>query len=413
MTTTSATDAGLSFPLQREDPLAPPPAYFAIQHDQRLAQATLWSGKQIWLVTGYDEARFVLSDARFSADSGRPDFPVIRPSAAAINKPPGNYRQSFFRMDAPEHARLRKMLTREFIVRKAEALRPSLLAHAHTLVDAFTAPGRTTADLVHELALPMPLKLICDMLGVPDDERQTFGERANTYINAAMSASSTAEAGQTATFELMTFIDDLVGRRLGEPSRDDILSRLIDDYVVPGELTREDAVTTALLLLIAGHETTGNQIATSVAALMRHRDQWDLLCAQPDLIPSAVEELLRYLSVVHNTTMRVAVEDVEVGGALIRAGDAVLALLSAANRDETHFDRPDVLDVTRHRRDHIAFGFGPHQCLGQPLARAEIHVALAVLTERLQHLRLAVPFDELRFNFASAVHGVAELPVTW
>ena len=413
MSLASPNTAQPTFPPLREDPLAPPQVYARIRAGAGLEKITLWNGKEMWLVPGYHDARTVLADSRFSADSTRPDFPVVRPSAVAFQTPPGKYRQAFFRMDAPEHTRLRKMLTRDFIVRKADALRPSLLAHANELVDTFTADGRTDAELVAQLALPMPLKLICDMLGVPDGDRELFGERANAYINSAMNSGATAESGQAAQAQLMLYIDDLVTRRRAEGGGDDILGRLIADYLVSGELTHEDAVTTAMLLLIAGHETTANQIATSVAALIRFRDQWDLLVERPELIVSATEELLRYLSVVHITTMRVATEDVRVGNTLIRAGEAVLALLSAANRDDRHFERADELDITRHRRDHIAFGFGQHQCLGQPLARAEIHVALSVLTQRLPQLRLAVPFDDLQFRVQAAVHGVDALPVRW
>jgi cytochrome P450/ferredoxin len=210
------------------------------------------------------------------------------------------------------------------------------------------------------------------------------------------------------------FLDKLYGEKMEDlGSSSDLISRLITSQVLPGHMTREEAVAMIDLILIAGHETTSNMIALGTLSLLMHPEQKDQLVADPALVNRAAEEMLRFHSILHFKGERVALEDVEVGGQLIRKGEAVLALVSAANRDPSEFPEPDKFDVHRDARQHIAFGFGVHQCLGQPLARVELQSVFTVLFQRMPSLKLAVPVKELEFNSNAAVYGVKALPVTW
>jgi cytochrome P450 len=210
----------------------------------------------------------------------------------------------------------------------------------------------------------------------------------------------------------MAYLDALVDRKAAEPG-DDIISRLYADFVVPGLLDRHDLVDLARQLLIAGHESTASMISLGVLVLLEHPDQLAELQADPSLVPGAVEELLRFLTIAQLLVGRVATADVRVGGELIRTGEGVRALLNSANRDKRAFDDPDTFNIHRNARHHVAFGFGIHQCLGQPYARVEMQVALETLFRRLPSLRLTVPLEEIPFKYGSAVHGVHSVPVTW
>ena len=260
------------------------------------------------------------------------------------------------------------------------------------------------ADLLSELALPLPSLITCQLLGVDYGDHDFFRDRS------VLLTQTFGEPGELerALDELTGYLSRLAERKRHKPD-DSIVSRLAGG----GELTIAEVAVMSMFLLIAGHETTANQITMSTLALLRNPEQLAVLRARPDLIEGAVEELLRYASIVHSGAPRVATEDVIVGGQLIGAGQGVLCVLDTANHDEQAFAAPDELDITREARSHVAFGFGVHQCLGQSLARVELQVALETQLRRLPDLRLAVPFEELRFNEVGAVYGVHELPVAW
>jgi cytochrome P450 len=264
--------------------------------------------------------------------------------------------------------------------------------------------GRTRADLVHDFALPLPSLVICLLLGVPYEDHAFFQECSRVLLRRD-SAPEDVDAAQK---RLADYLAALTETKRTAPD-DGILSRLAER----GELTTEEIGAMGRLLLIAGHETTANMTALSVLALLRNPAQLDHLRAHPESVPGAVEELLRYLTIVHSGLTRVAAEDVEVGGVTIRAGEGVVCMVSSANRDDAHFPGGDDLDLTRDARRHLAFGFGTHQCLGQPLARLELQIALATVLRRLPGLRLAVPFEDVPFRGEMLVYGLHELPVTW
>ena len=386
-------------------PFDPPPALRELHEQTRISRVKLWDGSTPWLVTGYEDQRSLLADPRVSADNKLPGYPQQSPGVKARRtKAP-----VFISMDDPEHARQRRMVTAAFSIRRVEALRPAVQRIVDGLLDAMLA-GPKPADLVQAFALPVPSLVICDLLGVPYADHDFFQSHSRILINR----DSTAEESLQATMELVDYLDGLLGEKLAHPA-DDLLSALTE-RIRAGELTQREAANMGMLLLVAGHETTANMIALGTLALLRHPDQLARVREEsedPKLIASAVEELLRYLNIVHSGRRRVALEDIEVGGTTVRAGEGIVLANDMGNRDADAFADPDRLDVGRNPRHHVAFGFGVHQCLGQPLARMELQVVYGTLYRRLPELRLAVGFDELNFKNDGLVYGVYELPVTW
>ena len=380
-------------------PFDPPPAYHQAQDEAPLTQVRPWDGSTAWLITRHQEIRDVLRDQRFSADAERPGFPFLSAGRAVLNSPV----PTFIRMDDPEHARLRRMLTADFIVKKMEALRPQIREIAEGLLDTMTQ-GRDRADLVTDFAFPLPSRVICLLLGVPYEDHDYFQKQSSILLSSV----ATVEEIKAARLDLHEYMKHLAQTKQ-QGDDDGIISRLVHQ----GELSPDEIAAMGMLLLIAGHETTANMTSLSILALLRDPAQMDRLRADPSLIPGAVEELLRYLTIVHTGLPRVATEDVEVGGRTIRAGDGVLCMINTANRDGRAFPDGDNLDVTRDARHHLAFGFGVHQCLGQPLARVELQIALDVLLNGLPELRLAVPFDQIPFRRDMVIYGVHSLPITW
>ncbi|MFJ8472660.1 cytochrome P450 [Kitasatospora sp. NPDC094011] len=403
MTTTPTAPAVPLLPAPHSGgcPFGPPPAYTGAAATASMTRAELPDGDLCWLVTGYDEVRTVLSDRRFSADVRHPAFPLL---VAGAREELVTDNPNFLRLDDPEHARQRRMVTGEFLVKRVEALRPEIQRIVDEALDRMTA-DRTTADLVADFALPVPSLVICLLLGVPYEDHDRFQGLSRTML----SQESTLEQLRQAQDEVLEYLTGLAARKRANPE-DDILSRL----AVRDDLTLEDVAGTGVLLLIAGHETTANMIALSTALLLEQPEQIARL-ADPAALPGAVEELLRLLTIVHTGLPRVAVEDVELGGVTVRAGEGVIAMLSTANRDEAVFGgadhrATDELDLGRDARRHLAFGFGVHQCLGQPLARAELQIALETLFRRLPGLRLT---GEREFRTESFIYGMRSLPVTW
>ncbi|GLY86615.1 cytochrome P450 [Actinoallomurus iriomotensis] len=391
-----------AYPMKRDCPFDPPPELGRIRAEDPVTRVRLWDGSQPWLITGYDDQRAVLRDRRFSADVRRPGYPHVTAGSRARRR----RSRTFISMDEPEHGRYRRMLTSTFMIKRVEALRPRIQGIVDELIDTMLA-GTPPVDLVSAFALPVPSLVICELLGVPYADHDFF-QRCS---RAMVSSRSTPEEAVTAGDELKEYLIRLLGRKADEPA-DDLLSRLVVEQAET--MTRSELADMGMLLLVAGHETTANMIALGTLTLLQHPDQLaELRDGDPVLIKSAVEELLRYLNIVHSGRRRVATEDVEVGGRLIRAGEGVIVATDAGNRDEKAFPDPDVLDLHREARHHVAFGYGVHQCLGQPLARVELQVVYGTLYRRVPTLRLAVPLEEIRFKHDMLVYGVHELPVSW
>jgi cytochrome P450 len=392
-----------AFPMKRECPFDPPPELSRIQAESPVSRVRLWDGSRPWLITGYDDVRRVLADRRFSAEVTRPGYPHVTAASAARRK----RSRSFISMDEPEHGTYRKMLTSTFMIKKMESLRPRIQAIVDGLIETML-DGTPPADLVTAFALPVPSLVICELLGVPYADHDFFQKCSRILV----STRSTVEQATGAADDLKAYLVELLGRKAAEPA-DDLLSRLVAEQA--RAMTRERLADMAMLLLVAGHETTANMIALGTLTLFEHPDQLAELRERqdPGLVASAVEELLRYLNIVHSGRRRVATEDVEVGGQLIRAGEGVVVATDAGNRDASAFADPDVLDIHRQARHHVAFGYGVHQCLGQPLARVELQVVYGTLYRRVPTLRPAVPLEKIRFKHDMLVYGVHELPVSW
>ncbi|MEU6172630.1 cytochrome P450 [Streptantibioticus parmotrematis] len=398
--TTAQPVTPLNFPSERGGcPFAPPPAYERAREEEPVSQVTLFDGTPCWMITRHADVKAVLRDQRFSADIRHPGFPFINASRRALVAG----QQTFIRLDDPEHARLRRMLTADFMIKKTEALRPRIQGIVDEFLDRMIENG-SPADLVTAFALPIPSLVICLLLGVDYADHTFFQERSRILLNNEAAVEDVGRARD----ELVDYLAELADRKRRDPD-DSIISRL----VARGELTEREVASTGMLLLVAGHETTANMTALSTLALLREPEQLTKLRAQPALLKGAVEELLRFLSIIQTGLPRVATEDITLGGQTIKAGDGVLCMLATANRDEDAFADADRLDVARESRRHVAFGFGVHQCLGQPLARVELQIALETLFRRLPTLRLAVPFEEIRYRDDMVVYGVHELPVAW
>nr|WP_229784306.1 cytochrome P450 [Pilimelia anulata] len=389
--------------MARGCPFSPPAEYGRLRAEEPVARVNLPNGEWAWAVSRHEDVRTVLADPRFSSDRTNPRFPMlVAGDRLDIDAP-----RPLISMDPPEHGPARRAVLGEFTVRRMQALEPRIQQIVDEAIDALLA-GPRPADLVRMVSLPVPSLVICELLGVPYADHEFFQQRTGRLINR----NSTPDERRTAFEDLQRYLDDLVAAKEADPG-DDLLGRQVRKRRADGTYDRPELVSLAFLLLVAGHETTANMISLGAVMLLRHPDQRDLLRADPARTEGAVEELLRYFTIADLATSRVAVADVEVGGVLIRAGEGVLALGQAADRDPDVFPDPDRFDVTRAARHHVAFGYGPHQCLGQNLARMELRITVDTLLRRVPGLRLAVPAEELPFKDDSFVYGLHELPVTW
>ncbi|MEU2718752.1 cytochrome P450 [Streptomyces sp. NPDC007205] len=397
----------LEYPMPRAAgcPFDPPPALRVLQAGKPISRVRIWDGTSPWLVTRYDHQRTLLGDPRISADSSRPGYPHRSAGAQAG----ASARRTFVTMDDPEHARFRRMVTAPFAIKRVEALRPSIQNAVDNLIDTMLAAPKPV-DLVEAFALQLPSLVICELLGVPYEDHALFQRSTKIIVRHT----STPDEVLAAITTLIDYLDDLLDVKRAQP-REDLLSTLVTEQVITGQMTQRDAVKMVRLLLSAGHETTANMIALGTLALLQHPDQLALLrdTEDPKVVAGAVEELLRYLTIIHSGLRRTALEDIEIGGEVIRAGDGVILAGHIANRDPEAFPDAYQLDITRDARHHVAFGYGVHQCLGQPLARIELQVVFGTLYSRIRTLELATAVDRLEFKHDGIVYGVYELPVTW
>ncbi|MDF5755129.1 cytochrome P450 [Spongiactinospora sp. TRM90649] len=407
--TKSAADelTGLKLPVERDCPYAPPTAYDRLRERAPVNRINLTSGGEAWFVSGYEEGRAVLADPRFSSDKRKDGFPLFTLDAATLRELRGQP-PLMLGMDGAEHSAARRAVLGEFTLRRLTALRPRIQDIVDHFIDDMLAADRRPIDLVRALSLPVPSLVICELLGVPYTDHDFFQSRT-----AMMVRRTSLEDRRRAFFEVRAYLDDLLTRKESDPG-DDLFSRQIARQRETGALDHAGLVSLAFLLLTAGHETTANMISLGVLGLLTHPEQLALITADPGKTSMAVEELLRYFTIADGVTSRLATEDVEIGGVSIKAGEGVIVSTLSANWDPAAFEDPAVLDVERGgARHHIAFGFGPHQCLGQNLARMELRIVFDTLFRRVPTLRLATPAEDLPFKRDGAVYGVHELPVTW
>jgi cytochrome P450 len=388
----------MEYPQARTCPYHPSPAYEPLREGPPLQRVTLYDGRQSWVVTGHAEARQLLADPRISADRRHEGFPFTSGRFKGfVDQEP-----SFIVQDDPEHNRIRRMLISEFTVRRFKELRPRIERIVHDALDGLLAAG-SPADLVKHFSLPVPSLVICEMLGVPYENHDFFQEHSRKLIQGL-----SADEVRTARDALTDYLTELA-----EDPPPGMIARLKEDQVATGRMTEAQLAANSMILLIAGHETTASMISLAVITLLDNPEELAKLRSDPAAASGAVEELLRFLSIVDAAPARVAVEDIEVGDVVVKAGDGVLIGSALANRDPEVFPDPDRFDISRAARHHVAFGYGVHQCLGQNLARMELELAVPALFERIPTLRLDIPVAELTLRPATTIQGVNSLPVAW
>jgi cytochrome P450 len=381
----------------------PSPEFGELRSSTPVVKIRTADGKTAWLVTRFEDVRQVLVDPRFSrAAAFGPDVPDTGLGQAA--------RDSILGMDPPEHTRLRRLVAGAFTARRVEALRPRVAELVDELIDQLTALEQP-ADLVDNFSLPLPVKVICELLGVPAEDRHIFHEWSDKVLGDT--TRDPAEI-QAAMEQLAAYFGGLIALKRAAPA-DDLMTALIAARDEQDRLSEIELVRLCLAVLIAGHETTANQIIMILLNLRQFPEEWDRLLADPASIPQAVEELMRFVQLGEGGVAlpRVALADIEVGGVTIPAGDAVLPAIVGANRDPAAVDEPDRLDLTRQQVQHLAFGAGVHHCLGAQLARMELQEALRGLLTRLPSLQIAIPVEDLTFKAGMIVRSLDSLPVRW
>ncbi len=395
--TTTHTEP-LAYPFNEEAGLALNEAYAAARENAGMIRVQMPHGEAAWLATRYADARLVLGDRRFSRALAQESD---EPRMSEYRRPGG-----ILSMDPPDHTRLRTLVAKAFTARRVEELRPRVARLADDLIKELREHGQP-ADLVDLYALPIPVAVICELLGVPVGDRPQFRE----WSDAALSTTRlTPEESERSREELRAYMAGLIAEHRAQP-QDDLMTALIEARDVRDRLTELELVDLCVGILVAGHETTASQIPNFVYALLDQHEHWERLCADPSLIPTAVEELLRFVPLGAGAGFaRYATEDVEVGDVLVRQGEPVLVAIGAANRDRLQFGAADQLVLDRGDNHHLGFGHGVHHCLGAPLARLELQEALRALTRELPGLRLA---GDIEWKTQMLVRGPRSMPIGW
>ncbi|UFR05214.1 cytochrome P450 [Streptomyces sp. Go40/10] len=392
-----------AYPMRRGCPYHPPTEYTDLDEQGPLSRVRLYDGRTAWLVTRHHEAREMFADAAlFSSDHDNPAFPIL----AEREKNFPEFTQELFGLDGERHRSRRRMLLPRFTAKQVERMRPMIQEVADDLVTELLG-HEPPVDLIAVLGRPLPSRVICRLLGISYEEHELFERHAQGIMQAP-----DLEQAVLAGRELLDYLVQVVEAKQDHLA-DDMLSTLITERLHTGELTGIEVSKLMVALLIGGQETTTSMIGLGTLTLLEHPDQLALLRADPTLLPGAVEELMRFLSIADLTTLRVATDDVTVAGQTIRKGDGVILSTAAANRDGTVFEDPDTFDIRRSTQGHLAFGHGPHRCLGENLARAELEIVFGTLFRRIPTLELAVPLEEVSMKVGMTLEGLHTLPVTW
>ncbi|WP_197288881.1 cytochrome P450 [Nocardia sp. NRRL S-836] len=400
----SGTEAEETFPYKRQCPFTPPKQYEEMIGED-VSQVTLTgSGLRIWTITGYHTIRTILTDPRISASRKHDNFPFY-----FIAPPEFRTETSFIGYDAPEHTATRRKAAVTFTNRQVKRLRPRIVEIVNDHIDKLLEMG-PVVDFHHAFSLPVPMTVICELLGIPHDEHEFFIKHGTCLLGGH----STPEQRQAAIVEVNAYVNDLIAIKEREPG-DDLLSRAMAEYAASGEeYTKRDLFNMIRLLMNGGHETTASMLSLGTACLLENPDQLKLLLDDPEgMIDSAVEELVRIATIGDTAIPRVALEDIEIAGKVIRKGDGILCLGLAGNRDPEVFPEPDRLILERGTRKHLGFGYGLHHCIGADLARLEMQIVWTTLFQRIPSLRLAKPFNEIPRKEGAVIYGLWELPVTW
>lgn len=387
--------------MRRECPFSPPPEYARMRAESAVCPVDMPNGARAWAVTRYADIRALLTDPRLSSDNTLPGYPTF-----TSGQPTEQPIRLLINLDGDEHHAARKRVMGEYTARRVRELRPVVQRLVDHRLDRMLT-GPRPADLVAELSVPLPALVMSEQLGVAPDDTARFLENSTRLV----SISSSERERDDAFAVLVEMMTDLVARKEAAPT-DDLVGRQIISLRENGEYDREALVSLAFLLLVAGHETSAGMLSLGTLVLLRRNDIAERVRRDPSCTRAFVEELLRFFTVGEQAMVRVATEDIRIGGTTVPRGDGVVALTNAANRDPDGFDDPDSFDIDRPNR-HLAFGYGPHQCIGANLARLELQIAFDSLLARVPGLRAAVEFDELRFTDDRGVYGLEELPVSW
>lgn len=379
------------------------PKYARLRQEQPLVRVTMPHGGDAWVATRYEDVKTVLGDPRFSraATVGK-DVPRSSPLIQQDS--------SLLSMDPPQHTRLRKLAAKAFTVRRANAMRPRVQSIVDGLVDDLEAGG-SPGDLAAKLTWPLGITVICERFGVPAEDRELFHAWTDQMMALTVDDPTTIVGARE---KLDTYLAELIAKRAANPA-EDLISELLLAREEGDRFSLAELGVFAVDLLTAGHETTANQLGNFLYTLLSRRELWEQLVADPESVPTAIEELLRYTPLAARIApfSRIATEDIEVAGQLVHAGEAVLGQNDSANRDESVFPDPERIDLTRTVNPHVAFGHGPHHCPAASLARVELQTAIGTLVRRLPGLRLAVPVEDVEWTPNRVMRGVRGLPVAW
>ncbi|GAA1007467.1 cytochrome P450 [Streptomyces sp. F-3] len=401
---TDTAHGAVRLPTQRPSAFDPPAELSELREKCPITRMEFPDGHLGWLVTDHASVRSLLADPRFSA---RQELHHHAPFDHPFGKEPIQPAEPgfFIGMDDPEHSRYRRLVAGQFTKRRIARLAPRVEEIAESCLDAMERKGTREADLVAEYAQPIPARVICELLGVPLTDEERFQGAIRQFFHL----SSSAQESRDAYLAILRYLAELVTRKRDNPG-DDLLSGLI----ARGELDDRELATISLLLLVAGYETTANMISLGAFALLTHPEQLTLVREDEAVAENAVEELLRYLPLFRSGGMRTALQDTEVNGQQVKAGECLVLSLSAANRDPARFgEDAERLNVRRTATGHVAFGHGAHQCLGSQLARLEMRIAYTSLLRRFPSLRLAVPPQDVPLRDDMTIHGAHRLPITW
>jgi cytochrome P450 len=398
-----------AYPLPRECPYHPSSGMAQLREPGPISRVRLYDGRETWLVTGPAEARALLADPRVSNRSDWPNYPVMderhkhmRATREMTKEEEGGFAGALFGIDPPEHTRQRQMLIGSFTVRRVGKLRPRIQEIVDNQIDAMLAQGQP-ADLISLFCAPIPMMVVCLHLGIPYEERDRFEQAAKDLFDPAK-----ADEGAVS---LSGYLEDLVSRKETDPG-EGLIDDLIAGYLAKGDTTRQELVAIVMAILVAGTVTTSSILALGTMALLEHADQYAALAGDPGLVSGAVEEILRYVSLVEQLA-RVSTADISIGGVEIKSGEGVLVSMAAANLDPTVTGHPSRFDVTAPPTNQLAFSHGIHHCMGRNLARIELDVAFSTLAQRLPKLQSVLPLDQVPTYHDADVQRVACLPVTW
>lgn len=390
-----------AIPEKRTCPFDPPPEYTRLRKEQPIVRVKTPRGDFAWLVTRFEDVRKALSDKRLSSDPRTPGYPTY--ITGDVPPPPG----FFLQVDAPDHTRLRKSITQDFLNSHVEKLKPRMQAIFDEQLDLMLTQ-EAPVDFIKTVAIPVSAKIICELLGTPLEDHSYVQQLTDTVLDRT----STSEDAERAAIELMRYFDRIVTEK-EQQGGEDLLCRLIVKAHHEGQPSHEEMVGLAALLLLSAYDTMALAMGLGVVTLINNPTQLDLFLADKSKANSLVDELVRYLSINHAGLPRAATADMEIGGQHIKAGEGVVLMINSANRDPYVFDEPDVFDINRTEKQHLGFGHGIHKCLGMHFARAELSIAFRTLFTRVPSITIAVAQDELQYRDKMVLYGLKALPVTW